>query len=79
MLEEAHGICAVALHIFEISCRASDEVLYALPSYVLIAAYRHGVFIPLGCAMRTLRLLDDARLHVKLLAILRTHRLQSPL
>jgi hypothetical protein len=30
MLEEAHGICAVALPVFEISCGVSDEVLYAL-------------------------------------------------
>jgi hypothetical protein len=72
VLEEAHGICAVAMRsgaaCFEILRGASDEVLYAL----------------LGCidcgflAWRTLRLLDDAQLHVKLLALRKAYRLQSP-
>jgi hypothetical protein len=99
VLEEAHGICAVALPAFEIPCSISDEVLYALLAYVLIAAYRQDVFTPVGCAMRTagarptagkfgkpcfkwcawrtLRLIDDAQLHVKLLAIQKAYRLQS--
>ncbi|AZP13320.1 hypothetical protein [Undibacterium parvum] len=100
MLEEAHGICAVAVPAFEIACGASDELLYALLAYVLIAAYRQDVFTPVGCAMRTagarptagkfgkrcikwcawrtLGLIDEAQLHVKLLAMQKAYRLQSP-
>ena len=53
MLEEAHGICAVALQIFGISYGVLDEAKYALLSYVMIAACRHCVFKSVGCAMRT--------------------------
>jgi hypothetical protein len=53
VLEDAHEICAVALPVFEIPSGVIEEILYALPSYALNAAYRHGVFTLVGCAMRT--------------------------
>jgi hypothetical protein len=64
VLEEAHGICAVALPAFEIPCDAMR--LWLLTPYLEIAADRLD------------GLLDDAQSNVKLLAIQKAHRLQSP-
>jgi hypothetical protein len=62
--EEAHGICAVAVPVFEIPCGAIR--LRLLTPYLEIATDRLD------------SVLNDTQLHVKLLAMQKAYRLQSP-